>query len=346
MKTRAEILEYLDSELAYGIRDNSMSAEKRDMYRAILAALSPAQAPLKASVPLSLEGQEKRCKKIIQVGHLESTYCVLADGHVGACSTVSLSPAPAPLKASVLLSPEGKEKPTVYLDSYYEWCIEKMRARLCEAQGTGGDLSILMAAHDSLLTQVTVEITGTAYRELTKALSPAQAPLKELMDNFRREINRITRLNVDSNSSHTMPTLTAVIFLDKLEAVVSDLSPHQPTSREWSKERITFSCGCQIEVQMGHRIVKLGGNCEVHVVGTERWNDEDEFGSPHPPSEERFSERKMFTPRELEAITKLLHAEIERLKQPCMCCHEMQPCQDGCRCNTEHLASPVSPGTK
>jgi hypothetical protein len=64
-------------------------------------------------------------------------------------------------------------KPTIKLDSYYEWCVEKARHRLKEAQGTGGELSILMAVLDSVLVQVNVEVVeypGCSYRELTKAL--------------------------------------------------------------------------------------------------------------------------------------------------------------------------------
>lgn len=64
-------------------------------------------------------------------------------------------------------------KPTVKLDSYYEWFVEKMRGRLREAQGTGGDLSVLMAVLDSVLDQVNVDVTeaqGCAYKDLTKAL--------------------------------------------------------------------------------------------------------------------------------------------------------------------------------
>lgn len=61
----------------------------------------------------------------------------------------------------------------VKLDSYYEWCIEKMRHELREAQGVGSDISILMAAFDSVLKQVDVEIVespGCQYRALTEAL--------------------------------------------------------------------------------------------------------------------------------------------------------------------------------
>lgn len=70
-------------------------------------------------------------------------------------------------------------RPTVRLDSYYDWCIEKMRQTLREAQGTGSELSILMAAFDSILKQVDVhviEFGDCHYKELSKALRAAAQP--------------------------------------------------------------------------------------------------------------------------------------------------------------------------
>lgn len=54
-------------------------------------------------------------------------------------------------------------------------------------------------------------------------------------------------------------------------------------------------------------------------------------------SAEAFSQGVDDLTRQLQAV----HAERDRLRTPCLCCDEMQPCQDGCRC--QRGGEPVTP---